>query len=125
MSASLDTFRAGLAPQVRATVDALRAAVASAHPGLVEDFKWNAPSFRHGEDHKATLGIERKGGVRLVLHRGARPKDASGFRFSDDQGLFRWLAPDRGVAVFHDAGEVEARRADLEALVARWVTETA
>ena len=125
MSAALDSFRAGLDPQARATVDALRATVASAHPELVEDFKWNAPSFRHGEDHKVTLGIERKGGVRLVLHRGAKPKDASDFRFRDDEGLFKWLAPDRGVAVFGDADEVEAKRAALQALVARWITETA
>lgn len=122
---SIEAFRAGLDPETLATVDRLRAIVASAHPDLVERIKWNAPSFALGEDDLITLGLERRGGVRLVLHRGARPKDPAGFSFDDPAGLARWPAVDRGVAVFPNADAVEAEAEALRDLCARWVQRVA
>lgn len=118
---SIQDFRSGLDAETLATVDRLRAVAAAAHPGLVERIKWNAPSFALGEDDLITLGLERRGGVRLVLHRGARPKDPTGFAFDDPASLARWPAADRGVAVFQGLAEVEAAETALRDLCARWV----
>ena len=114
-------FLASRDPETRSTVERLREIIAAAAPGLNERIKWNAPSFALGEDDLITLGLERRGGVRLVLHRGAKPKDVSAFRFDDPAGLARWAAPDRGVAVFQTAGDVDARSEALRDLCARWV----
>lgn len=124
MSAAVESYLAGLEPGDRAMVDALRAIVIAAAPDLIEEIKWNAPSFRDGADHKVTLGIERKRGVRIVLHRGVAKKDATGFAFDDPARLAAWSAPDRGVVTLPDPGAIELRRAELHDLIARWITAT-
>ena len=124
MSDPVDAYLAGLAPEVRAAVDALREIVIDAAPQLTERIKWNAPSFAVGDEDRITLGIERKGGVRVVLHRGAKAKDSQGFAFADPAELATWPASDRGVLIFADADEVEVKRELLAVLFARWIAAT-
>ena len=124
MNEKIDAYMAGLAPDARAAVDALRAIVINAAPQLNERIKWNAPSFAIGDEDRVTLGIERKGGVRVVLHRGAKVKDAAGFAFDDPAKLAKWPAADRGVLTFADAAAVEAEREALRDLFARWIAAT-
>jgi hypothetical protein len=125
---TVDAFRQGLDDETRATVDALRAAITAACPTLVERLKWNAPSFALAsagdDDDCLTLGLERKGGVRVVLHRGAKVKDTTGFVFEDSARLAKWPAADRGVVVFADATAVEAKLEAFSDLCARWVDGT-
>jgi hypothetical protein len=118
---TVDEFRDGLTEEVRQTVDLLREIIAAAHDDLSERIKWNAPSFAIGEEDLITLGLERNGGVRVVLHRGAKRKDVTDFRFDDTAGLARWPAADRGVVVFRDRSAVERRRDALSELCFRWV----
>ncbi|MBX3595263.1 DUF1801 domain-containing protein [Sphingomonas sp.] len=120
----VDSWLAALPPDLRAPVDALRAIVRAAAPELVEEIKWNAPSFRDGADHRVTLGLERTGGVRMVLHRGVGAKRLDGWSFDDPDRLASWPAPDRGVIQVADAGAIAARRGQLVALVARWIAAT-
>lgn len=108
----------------RAMIDILRDIVRDAGPDLVESIKWNAPSFADRGRDRVTLGVERRGGVRLVLHRGATSGD-DGLRFPDPDGVARWPSGDRGVATFAEAAEIEAARTALEALVRRWLAATA
>lgn len=122
---TIETFRDDLDAETRQTVDALRAAIASVGPDLVERLKWNAPSFAvppaGDDDDRITLGLERKGGVRVVLHRGAKAKDATGFVFEDSAKLAKWPAADRGVVVFRDAAAVAEKREAFSDLCARWL----
>ena len=120
---SVEAYLDSLKPDVRAAVDALRAIVVEAQPGLVERIKWNAPSFAIGDDDRITLGVAPKGGFRVVLHRGAAAKHDD-FRFDDEDGLANWPAPDRGVVTFADTGEIEARRDALLDLFTRWLAAT-
>lgn len=120
---TIEAYRASLAPDVLAAVDALRAIAAAAHPNLSERIKWNAPSFALGDEDRITLGLNPKGGVRAVLHRGAKVK-ADDFRFDDRDGLAQWPAPDRGVLSFADAGDIEEHRAALLDLFTRWLGAT-
>ena len=93
--------------------------------GLTEQIKWNALSISLGGDDRITLGIERKGGVRVVLHRGAKQKDAAGFHFSHPASFARWPTVDRGVIVFKGAAQVERLRDEFCDLCARWLAATA
>jgi hypothetical protein len=122
---TVEDFRATLDPATLATADRLRAIIAAAGPQLIERIKWNAPSFALGDDDRITLGLERKGGVRVVLHRGAKVKDTAGFAFDDPAKLARWLAPDRGVVIFADSAAVEAAADLLSDLCRRWLEATA
>jgi hypothetical protein len=121
---SIELFRAGLDDEALALVDALRAIIADAHRDLTEHIKWNAPSFAIDGDDRITLGLERKGGARVVFHRGAKPKDNAGFTFDDHAGLAKWLAPDRAVVIFTDRAVVENKRDALRDLCARWIEQT-
>ena len=123
-SASVEAWLEAQNQPTREMIEALRAAVRAAAPDLAEDIKWNAPSFADGDQDRVTLGVERRGGVRLVLHRGARSPQGS-FQFDDPARLARWPATDRGVVVFRDPQDIEAKRAALEDLVRRWIAATA
>ena len=105
----VEAFRRSLDADTLATVDALRTLIESSHDGLTERIKWNAPSFCHGGDDRITLGIERKGGVRVVFHRGVKAKDKTGFAFDDPDHIARWPDADRGIALFADVGAVTAK----------------
>lgn len=121
---SVEDYLATLAPPVRSDVDALRAVVLSGHPGLTEEIKWNAPSFADDGQDRVTLGLDGKGGYRIVLHRGAKPLDTAGFHFDDEAKLAKWPAPDRGVIVLRDRTVIDARASDLSRLIARWIEAT-
>ena len=110
---------------VRAMVGRLRGLALAAHPDTSERIKWNAPSICVGGDDRITMGIEAKGGVRAVLHRGAKVKDTAGFVFADPDGLARWPAVDRGVLSFASDDDIIARTPAIAALFRRWLEATA
>jgi len=117
----VDAWLDSLSPVDRDAIERLRRIVISASAGLTETIKWNAPSFADGDQDRVTLGVERKGGVRMVLHRGAAVKDAAAFVFEDTDGIAKWPSPDRGVVILKTPAEIEARGPALGRLVERWV----
>ena len=121
MTGAVESWLSGLGLQNRQGIERLRALVQSAAPELTETIKWNAPSFADGDQDRVTLGVERKGGWRVVLHRGVATQDAAGFVFDDPRKTAKWPAKDRGVVTVADLPALEAQAADLEDLVRRWV----
>lgn len=75
----VEDFRRVLGSDTLAVIDRPRKIVAPSHSSLIEQVKWNAPSFAVGGDDRITLGLKRKGGVRLVLHKGAKRRPTEGF----------------------------------------------
>ena len=121
---SVEAFRRGLDSDTLAIVDGLRKIIAGSHAKLEEGIKWNAPSFALAGEDRITLGIERKGGVRVVFHRGAKVQDAAKFKFEDTAGLAQWPARDRGVVIFKTPAEVKANQKALADLCKRWLAAT-
>ena len=119
---NVEAFIAAMEPTLaREAVAAVRRLVLAAHEGVTEHIKWNGPSFCHGGDDRITVGLDRTGAVRVVLHRGAKVKDASNFVFEDEDGLVKWAARDRGVVMFADLADVEARGVAFSRLAHRWI----
>ncbi|WP_298022370.1 DUF1801 domain-containing protein [uncultured Parasphingopyxis sp.] len=121
---SVDFYLAAQSNETRAALNLLRELAGAAHPDLVERIKWNAPSFAIGDEDRITLGVERKGGVRVVLHRGAKSKPDDNFHFDDVDGLAKWPSSDRGVIQFADASAIEGQREPLRSLFSRWIEAT-
>ena len=117
----IEAWLDSLSPGDRDAVDRLRRIVTGAHPGLTETIKWNAPSFADGDQDRVTLGIDRKGGMRVVLHRGVGVKDAAAFHFDDPEAVAKWPAPDRGVISLKTTAEIEARGLAIARLIRRWI----
>ena len=106
-------------------VEAVREIILSAHPGVTERIKWNAPSFGIDGDDRITFRLQPNDRVQLIFHRGAQKRDdAATFSFEDGSGLLEWVARDRALVTFRDLDDVEAKRAALTDLVRRWMIAT-
>lgn len=119
----VDEWRAQCEPDALRLIDTLRDIVATSHPDVVETIKWNAPNFTLEGEDRITLGIERRGGVRAVLHRGAAIKKDD-FAFDDPDALAKWPSADRGMLKFANVEEIEQRRGKLLNLFSRWFDAT-
>jgi hypothetical protein len=124
MAAIVDAYVAALDPARRFIVEQLRALLLAVRHDVTEHLKWNAPSYCVEGEDRITLGLDAKGGVRVVLHRGAKPKDLAGFQFVDPSGLVRWAAPDRGILLFRTEEDVTGNREILAELFTRWLDAT-
>ena len=120
VAAFLAALRHGRAEEV----ERLRALILAAHPGLTEQIKWNAPSFAIDGDDRVTMRLAPGDVLQLILHRGAKVRDTTGFAFTDESGLVRWLAADRGVVTLADADDLEAKAPVIQKLVKNWVEAT-
>jgi len=117
---SVDDFVAALAPPLRSEVEALRQAIRSAAPGIDEEIKWNAPSFRTGE-HFATLRLRGKVPLQLILHLGAKKSALPAGAIDDPHGLLQWLGPDRACVNFARPGAVAEKASALQAILRHWL----
>lgn len=122
--ATVEDWLAAQTPEVRGAVERLRGLVLGAGEGVTEHIKWNGPSFCIDGDDRITIGVAPKGGVRAVLHRGVKAKDAADLRALDDSGWVQWAAPDRGVVAFADEAAVVARAEAFADLCRRWLEAT-
>lgn len=121
-----DAVKAWLAAQeagARQGVERLRRIIRSVEAPWVETIKWNAPSFALDGEDRVTLGLNPKGGWRVVLHRGAAGR-ADAFVFEDRTGLARWPSADRGVVQFRDLAAIDAKADELTRLIRDWVEAT-
>lgn len=125
-AADVDSFVAALDVSWRAPVGALRAALLSSDLGVTERIKWSAPSFCVAGDDRVTFRFPPNGGgVQLIFHRGAKPRDAADFAFVDPSGLVAWAARDRGVVTFASPEDMTAKLAAVAALADAWMRATA
>ncbi len=120
MSEDVNSWLARLNPEEVAVVNRLRSIVLAVPAPWQESIKWNAPSFAIGGQDRLTLGLNRKGGYRVVLHSGARGRDRP-TGFEDRSGLATWPGPDRGVINLVDLADVEAKAEALARLIAEWI----
>ena len=121
---TVGAWLAARTPDMRSAVERLRAIVLGAGDGVTEHIKWNGPSFCIDGDDRITIGLAPRGGVRAILHRGVKVKDATGFDFPDESGLIQWAAPDRGVVTFADEAAIAARADAFADICRRWLEAT-
>ena len=120
-SPEVDRFLDGLPPEQAEPLARLRDGIRAAAPdGTVENIKWNGPNYALDGTDRVTIGIDPRGKVRIVMHRGVQVVDADGFSFDDDTGLVRWAAADRGVITL-PLDDVDVQREAIVALIERWL----
>ncbi len=105
---TVDQYMAKLDHPLKAEVEALRAIIKGVNPGITEQIKWNAPSYRY-KDYIATFNLRATQHVHLVFHNPAIASISSPILEGD--------YPDRRMAYFRDMQDVEAKKAALQAVV--------
>ena len=120
-AATVQSFIAALDHPLKQEIAALRQILLEADPGIAEEVKWNAPSFRTSE-HFATMRLRPTDSLQLILHLGARsgrtiPEGA----IADPHQLLRWLAPDRASVSFAGREDLERKSGPLVAIVREWI----
>lgn len=110
----------------RQIAEALRQIIRSEVSNLEELVKWNAPSYALDGQDRLTFNFQGASGVRLVFHCGLTRKENRGAPplFIDETGLLEWVSDIRAIARFAAREDVDARRAELAALIIRWLAET-
>lgn len=120
---SVDEFLGALDHPLKDEVEIVRQWILSVDPTIVEEVKWNAPSFRTS-DFFATFHLRSVDAVQLVLHAGAKPKASAkrGLDVDAPSGLpVRWLAKDRALVTLGRGAALRAQRRALESLVRQWI----
>ncbi len=120
---SVDAFLTALDHPHKEGIQLLRAGILNLDPGIAEEVKWNAPSFKLA-DHFATFKLHPPKQIQLVLHCGAKKKPLQRpFELSDPHGLVKWAAPDRCVVTLASAQQAIEREAEVLALVQAWMAQ--
>jgi hypothetical protein len=118
----VERFLASLDHPRKREILAVRQVVLGADPSITEGIKWNAPSFRTSE-YFATFHLRAKDGVQLILHLGAKKRDASVPRTAipDPGSLLEWLGKDRASASFDGLEAIDAHRLALADIIRHWI----
>jgi len=121
-STEVDEFLASLDHPMAVPLADLRGRIIAAAPAeVVENVKWNAPNYSIGGVDRVTLGVDPRGRMRVVLHRGVKVVESDGFTFEDDSGLITWAAVDRGVITIASPEQYTAQVDGAVELIARWL----
>jgi hypothetical protein len=116
----VDAFLAALDHPRKPEILALRRVILGADAAIAEGMKWNAPSFRTSEWF-ATFHLRAKDGVQVILHLGAKKRDAAAPEIADPESLLEWLGADRASVKFRDLADVEARGPAFAAVIRQWI----
>ena len=88
---------------------------------VVEDIKWNAPSFKL-DDHFATFRVTPPKNIQLILHTGAKAKaNSKKFVIDDPEKLLQWPATDRCVLTLASAADLKKHRAPVIRIIRQWI----
>jgi hypothetical protein len=104
----VDAYMRQLDHPLKAEVQALREIIKGVHPGIIEQIKWNAPSFRY-KDYLATFNLRARQHVHLIFHNQQIAQVPSGLLEGDYK--------DRRMAYFADMNAVSEKRAELERVI--------
>jgi hypothetical protein len=121
---AIESYLAETPEPARAALAELCRIISSSDERIRGEIKWNAPSFAI-DDHFATTGLIKGGGVRLVLHTGAKRTGAKRKPVIDNpEGLLDWKDADRAVTVFADVAEVRRQEDALRVILSEWIAQT-
>ena len=111
---------------LRPLVSTIRATILKACPSATEGVKWNSPSF-YLRGWFATVNVHRNNAVLVVLHCGAKPRDASELKdlVPDDGNVLHWHSADRASITFTSETEFASRRSAFGKIVKAWAAAQA
>lgn len=105
---------------LRSDVDTVRQMILDASPTIKDGIHWNSLSFRTTEWF-ATFNWKLKDQVQIILHLGAKVKDAAEVAdIPDPDDRLKWQAKDRAALTLHPS-EIERCRETVTTLIQEWI----
>jgi len=119
---AVDEFMENLDHSFKAEIEEIRLAILSADLTISDGIKWNTPSYRTTE-YFATTNLREKTGIGVILHLGAKVRDANpdGLAVKDPDGLLKWLARDRASIVFKDLDDFHLKKGAFIRIIQQWI----
>lgn len=107
-------------------IEEVRSFILSVDDRITEHIKWNAPSFCVQGEDRITLNLQGKGFIRLIFHCGAKVKDhdVKGTLTEDTAEILEWASQDRAIVKIVDIHDLEQKKEQLKAVIARWIEVT-
>ena len=103
---TVDAFMDGLVHPLKTEVQTLRGIIKDVDPNIIEQIKWNAPSFSYKHEYLVTFNLRPTQHIHLVFH---NPAIAS---IHND--ILEGDYPDRRMVYLTDLNAVQAKRSALE-----------
>ncbi len=117
---SVDDFLVDLDHPLKDEIHRLREVILRSDPSIGESIKWNAPSF-HTSEHFATMRLNGKPPLQLILHLGAKKSAIPTGAVQDPGKLLTWLGPDRACVNFGEHRAVATSSHQLQAIIRQWL----
>lgn len=108
----VDAYLKAKAHPMNAEIQCVREIILETSDKIEETIKWQSPTFMY-KGNMASYFMNAKKHVSLMFHKGAMIKDDSGLLVGDGK--------EGRSAKFANMAEIEARRADLQAVVMEWI----
>lgn len=105
-TAEVDEFMAKQEHPYMGAVQLLRTAIKAVNPGIIEQIKWNAPSFAYQGEYLCTFNLHTDSRVHLVFH--------NPFIVEIDSALLEGEYRDRRMAYFANMADAKKRQAELQ-----------
>ena len=93
-------------------IELVRTLILESNPGILEQVKWNAPSFRHKYDF-VTFNVRPADKIHLVFH---HP-----FIASIKSPMLEGDYKDRRMVYFKNKAEIEKGRVELQQVIKQWI----
>lgn len=107
---TVDDYMAKLDHPLKAEVEALRTFIKSVHPGIIEQVKWNAPSYSYADkDYIATFNLHKMEYAFLIFH---NPAIAT-IKHAILEGDYT----DRRMVYFYNMADVEAKKPGIDYVI--------
>ncbi len=124
MTDTIDAYLTDVPEPARAALAELCRIIESSDERVRAGIKWNAPSFAI-DDHFATTGLLKGGGIRLVLHTGAKRRRPKRVLVIDDpEKLLDWKDTDRALIALADVDDVRRNEMALRVILEEWIAQT-
>ena len=107
-------------------IELLRIFILSLDQNLKENIKWNGPNYCYNGEDRITMRIKPpKKQVQLIFHRGAKKQaNPKNKLISHKSELLLWKENDRAIITFKSMLDIENGKAELEEIIAEWISAT-
>ena len=103
---SVDLFMEKLEHPLKAEIEELRNIIKKINGDIVEEIKWNAPSYRYRGNYLVTFNLRETKRIHLVFHNPMIPKVKSKLLEGD--------YVDRRMTYFSDMKDIKAKKAEFQ-----------